>query len=75
MRQRKLLARIAGAIAFAILIICVAGITYNTLSIRHYRELTGVPGKLYDIGGHAMHLYCTGEGSPAIVLSTGLGDS
>jgi pimeloyl-ACP methyl ester carboxylesterase len=74
MRQRKLLARIAGAIALAILIICVAGIAYNTLSIRHYRELTGVPGKLYDIGGHAMHLYCTGEGSPAIVLSAGLGD-
>ena len=33
------------------------------------------PGELVDVDGHAMHLYCTGEGSPTVVLDTGLGDS
>ena len=33
------------------------------------------PGELVDVDGHAMHLYCTGEGSPTVILDTGLGDS
>ena len=33
------------------------------------------PGELVDVDGHAMHLNCTGEGSPTVVLDTGLGDS
>lgn len=31
------------------------------------------PGSLYDVGGHRLHLYCTGTGSPTVVLETGLG--
>jgi len=74
MRQHKLPTRIGMAIALLVLLICGFGFAYNALSIRHYRQLAGVPGKLYDVGGYAMHLYCTGEGSPTIVLSAGLGD-
>ncbi len=33
------------------------------------------PGELVDVDGHAMHLYCTGEGTPTVILDTGLGDS
>ena len=51
-----------------------AGAAYNALSVLRYRVVAGVPGKLYRIGGHVMHLYCTGEGSPAVILSAGLGD-
>jgi pimeloyl-ACP methyl ester carboxylesterase len=29
------------------------------------------PGMLIDIGGHKMHLYCTGRGSPTVVLEAG----
>ena len=54
--------------------IAATGAAYNTLSLRHYRKLAGVPGKLYDVGGYSMHLYCTGQGSPTIVLDSGLGD-
>ncbi len=32
------------------------------------------PGKLYDVGGYRLHLHCTGEGSPAVVLISGAGD-
>jgi pimeloyl-ACP methyl ester carboxylesterase len=29
------------------------------------------PGRLVDIGGHKMHLYCTGAGAPTVVLEAG----
>ena len=32
------------------------------------------PGRLVDIGGRRLHLYCTGAGSPTIVLEAGLGE-
>jgi pimeloyl-ACP methyl ester carboxylesterase len=31
-------------------------------------------GKLVDIGGHRLHVYCTGKGGPTVVVETGLGD-
>ena len=30
------------------------------------------PGALVDVGGHFLHLYCTGEGSPTVVIDAGL---
>src|ERR1700722_6498138 len=32
------------------------------------------PGQIYNVGGYKMHLYCTGAGSPAVVLDAGLGN-
>src|SRR5436190_614794 len=32
------------------------------------------PGKLVDLGGHRLHLCCTGKGSPTVVVENGLGD-
>jgi pimeloyl-ACP methyl ester carboxylesterase len=34
-----------------------------------------MPGRLVDVGGYKMHIYCTGQGSPAVILDSGLGDS
>ena len=34
---------------------------------------TGVPGRLVDIGGFRLHIYCTGEGAPAIIFDSGVG--
>ncbi len=33
------------------------------------------PGMLVNIGTHYMHIYCLGEGVPAVILDTGLGGS
>ena len=71
---RKLLTRIGVTIVFLCLLAVGGGAAYNALSLHHYRQVAGVSGKLYDVGGYSMHLYCTGEGSPTIVLSSGLGD-
>lgn len=70
-------ARVAHIGALALLGCLLAagiGAAYNALSLRHFRQAAGVPGRLYDVGGHSMHLYCTGAGSPTILLSSGLGD-
>ena len=33
-----------------------------------------MPGALYDVGGHRLHLTCAGTGSPTVVLENGLGE-
>jgi len=33
------------------------------------------PGRLVDIGGYRLNLYCTGSGSPTVIFESGLGDS
>ncbi len=32
------------------------------------------PGKMVDLGGHRLHVNCSGLGSPTVVVETGLGD-
>jgi len=32
------------------------------------------PGQMVDMGGYKMHLYCTGEGNPTVILAAGLDD-
>lgn len=32
------------------------------------------PGRLVDVGGYRLHLYCTGSGKPTVVLIHGFGD-
>jgi len=34
-----------------------------------------VPGRLIDVGGHAMHVIVAGTGTPAVVVIPGLGES
>ncbi len=38
------------------------------------QEIPPAPGQLVDVGGHSLHIYCLGQGSPTVVLETGLGD-
>jgi pimeloyl-ACP methyl ester carboxylesterase len=35
---------------------------------------SSMPGSLYDVGGHRLHLLCTGTGSPTVVLENGLNE-
>jgi pimeloyl-ACP methyl ester carboxylesterase len=57
-----------------ITVLAGAGASWNALANRHYRNANPPPGKLYTANGHPMHLYCSGEGSPTIVLESGLGE-
>jgi pimeloyl-ACP methyl ester carboxylesterase len=34
-----------------------------------------MPGRLVDVGGHRMHINCAGQGTPTVILDSGLGDT
>ena len=63
-------------LSFAVLVCAfLAGSTiFNAAALRYYRAIYPPPGKIYSVNGHDMHLYCTGEGSPTLVLEAGGGN-
>ena len=52
-----------------------AGAAYQWMADRRDLAETPAPGRLVDVGGHRLHLWCTGAGNPAVILETGLGGS
>lgn len=73
-RWRRILGRIVVGLIVLVVLLGVAGFTWNELVTRHYQKAYPPPGKMYAVDGHAMHMYCTGTGSPTLVLDSGLGD-
>jgi pimeloyl-ACP methyl ester carboxylesterase len=57
----------------ASLAIGAVGGMYETVARAQDRNAYPAPGTLYDVGGHRLHLHCTGTGSPTVVLEQGLG--
>src|SRR5271156_3064706 len=53
----------------------LAGSLYQSLSERRDIQAHPMPGELIDVGPYQLHLYCTGSGSPAVILDSGLGDT
>src|SRR5687768_3655967 len=59
-----------------LLIACAfAGATYEWVATRRDLAATPPPGRLVDVGGHRLHIWCTGAGTPEVILETGLGGS
>jgi len=57
-----------------LLALALSGALFNALAVAYYRRVTPAPGKLYLVNGHVMHLFCTGLGSPTVLLESGLGE-
>ena len=54
----------------------VFAIAFLQLAASHASEDQSVPvppGRLVDVGGRKLHLYCTGQGSPTVILESGAG--
>ena len=51
----------------------IASALFNLAVAAILKARYPVPGAFYQVGGHAMHLYCTGQGSPTVLLESGLG--
>jgi len=58
---------------FSVLLLASVGGIYETVSGALDASPYPMPGKLIDIGGHRLHLSCTGTGSPTVVLEPGGG--
>ena len=73
-KWRRICERIALSAAIVVFLAAGASTLFNALAIHHYRAIYPPQGRLYTVDGYKMHLYCTGEGSPTIVLDAGLGN-
>lgn len=51
------------------------GGTYQAVTASPVVEAGPAPGRMVDVGGHRLHLDCTGTGSPTVVLLNGLGET
>ena len=65
---------LVGLLAFA-LFLAAAGMIYQNISAARDVRFNPMTGKRFDVGGFKMHIDCAGEGSPTVILDSGLGDT
>jgi pimeloyl-ACP methyl ester carboxylesterase len=58
----------------AVMAVAAVGGVVETVGLASDQRSYTMPGRLYDVGGHRLHLHCTGSGSPTVVLMNGLGE-
>jgi pimeloyl-ACP methyl ester carboxylesterase len=58
---------------FGVLLLASVGGVYETVGGSLDASPYPMHGELIDVGGHSLHLYCTGTGSPTVVLEPGGG--
>ena len=56
-------------------LVAIAGASYQAIALHADAQRFRRPGRLVSAGEFRLNLYCTGEGSPTVVLEAGLADS
>jgi len=64
---------VIGLLIFLASLMLVGGIYQATASANDSKKFSP-PGKIYNIGDYRLHLYCTGKGSPTVILEAGAGN-
>jgi pimeloyl-ACP methyl ester carboxylesterase len=75
---RRLLRRAAylgGGLLGLLVLLAGAGALYQWIGGGWDRRSNPPPGEFVEVDGLRMHLYCIGQGSPAVVLDSGLSDT
>jgi hypothetical protein len=62
-------------LVFLLVLLSCAGALYQSVADYRDRSLNPPPGLLVKVDDFRMHLYCIGQGSPTVVLDSGIGDS
>ena len=62
-------------IILVLIILMVAILIAGSIAKAKLANKYPAPGQLVDVGGYQMHIYCTGQGSPTVILEAGSGDS
>lgn len=65
--------RIISTIIVVIVLLGGSGVIYQSVSETRDNQRYSPLGQMVDVGGYRLHLYCTGQGSPTVVLESGLG--
>lgn len=69
------LRRILRVLLMCLLFLVVAGFLFENISETRDRRFNAMAGRRFDVGGYKMHMDCTGEGTPTVILNAGLGDT
>ena len=62
-------------ISIAIFVLATTGMIYQTAATESDQHNYTLPGELVNVNGYKMHIYCTGDGSPTIILDHAGGGS
>jgi pimeloyl-ACP methyl ester carboxylesterase len=73
--MRRWTVRIVAALSGSLILAATSGAMWQSLATRKDLASTPPPGQFVDVGGHRLHLWCTGAGAPAVILENGLGGS
>jgi pimeloyl-ACP methyl ester carboxylesterase len=73
--HRWWLGRVAGFLLVLLILLAAAGMVYENISEVRDRRFNPPAGQFVNVGGRKMHIDCTGQGVPAVILDSGLGDS
>ncbi len=75
--HRHLHSRTRGWLLYPVIVLMVlASVGGGYETVREHLDASAypMPGQLVDVGGHKLHIHCTGSGSPTVVLQPGGGD-
>lgn len=67
--------RILQALILLTIFAAVCGFLYENVSEARDRRFNHMSGQRFDVGGFKMHIDCMGQGSPAVIFDSGLGDT
>ena len=65
--------RLVGGFVWLLVMVAGIGFVYQWAATRRDLAATPPPGRLVDVGGHRLHVWCTGSGWPAVIHESGLG--
>lgn len=74
-RSRPVFRRAVLGLLLFVLVLAAAGFIYENIAEARDRRFNRMPGKRVEVDGHKMHIDCIGEGTPAVILDSGLGDT
>jgi pimeloyl-ACP methyl ester carboxylesterase len=57
----------------SLIVLAAAGALYQAIATAIDRRSFAPPGRMIDVGGYQMHISCTGQGSPTVILEAGAG--
>jgi len=66
--------RVLRTVFISLLILAALGAAYQLVGSRIDARRSPEPGRLVDVGGYRLKINCTGNGSPTVILESGIGD-
>jgi pimeloyl-ACP methyl ester carboxylesterase len=67
--------RIVRGLLALVVLLAIAGFLYENITEARDRRFNPMRGQLVKVGDRKMHIDCSGQGSPTVILDAGLGDT